>query len=236
MLWIRSILFWVFFVVTILLFVPMIVLAIPLSFEHRSGVAAAWARLNLWWLRVSCGVRYEVEGLEHIPSEPSIVFAKHQSTWETLALQVIFPPQVWVLKRELLWIPVFGWGLAMLEPIAIDRKAGRKAVEQLVSQGIERLRKGRWVIIFPEGTRVPAGQRGRYKIGGAVLAEKAGVPVVPVAHNAGEFWPRHSFLKYPGTVKVVIGPPVPTEGRKAQEILAEIEEWIESRVAEISNR
>ena len=235
LLWLRSMLFWLFFVATILLFVPLVALGIPLSFERRSRIAATWARLNLWWLRVSCGVRYQIEGQEHIPSKPSIVFAKHQSTWETLALQIIFPPQVWVMKRELLRIPVFGWGLAMLEPIAIDRGAGRKAVEQLVSQGIERLRKGRWVIIFPEGTRVPAGQRGRYKIGGAVLAEKAAVPAVPVAHNAGEFWPRHSFLKYPGTVKVVIGPPIPTEGRSAQQILADVEDWIESTVARISN-
>jgi 1-acyl-sn-glycerol-3-phosphate acyltransferase len=150
-------------------------------------------------------------------------------------LQMELPSVRWVLKRELLPIPFFGWGLAMLKPIAIDRKAGRRAVMQLVEQGRKILDAGYWVIIFPEGTRMRPGERGRYKIGGAVLATESGHPVVPVAHNAGEFWPRHSFIKWPGTVSVCFGPPIATEGKTAEQVTAEVEEWIEGKMQEISD-
>ena len=229
-----STLFWLFFVTSILVYAPLVVLSYPLPYRWRYPFATGWARLNLRWLKLTCGLGYHVEYEGELPKGSAIVFSKHQSTWETLALQEILPAQVWVLKRELLWIPFFGWGLAALEPIAIDRGAGRQAVQQLVTQGIRRLERGRWVVIFPEGTRVPPGKRVRYRIGGAVLAEKSGYPVVPVAHNAGVYWPKHRFLKRPGTIRVVVGKAIDTHGKSATEILQEAENWIESRVAQMS--
>lgn len=230
----RALLFWLGMLLSTLVVAPLSLLTFPLPFVLRYRFIGVWTHFNLWWLERCCGLRYQVEGADNIPETNAIIMSKHQSAWETLALQRIFGPQAWVLKRELLWVPLFGWGLALLEPIAIDRKAGRKAVRQVVDQGIERLRAGRWVVIFPEGTRVAPGERKRYGIGGALLAEQSGYPVVPVAHNAGEYWRRRSFIKYPGVIRVVIGAPVLSAGRPAADILAEVEEWIESSMVTIS--
>lgn len=234
MLFLRSLLFALGMWSSTLIIAPLAVLTFPFPFATRYAFITQWARFNLWWLRATCGLRYQVHGRDNIPAGNAIVFCKHQSAWETLALQNIFPPQVWLLKRELLWVPFFGWGLAMLEPIAIDRRAGRKAVEQLVRQGIERLADGRWVVIFPEGTRVAPGHTGRYGIGGAALAASSGYPVVPVAHNAGEFWPRRGFLKRPGTITVVVGPAIDSRGKDAETIKEEAKAWIENKSREIS--
>ncbi len=234
MLFARSLLFAVGMWVTIVVFAILCLFTAPFPFSVRYGFLSQWARLNLWWLRVTCGVRYQIEGCENIPEGNAIVMSKHQSTWETLALQVIFPPQVWVMKRELLKVPFFGWGLAMLEPIAIDRKARGRARQQLIEQGTERLKKGRWVVIFPEGTRIPPGEKGRYALGGALLAASSGYPVVPMAHNAGEFWPRRQFIKRPGTIQVRIGPVIESRGKSASEINSEVEAWIEGQMAEIT--
>lgn len=205
-------------------------------FSHRAGlaIARAWVRTVMtlcWWL---CGIRYEVEGLERLPQDSSVVLLKHSSTFETLAELEIFPPHCWVLKRELMWIPIFGWALAVLKPIAIDRRAGRSAVEQVVVQGSRRLQQGLWVMIFPEGTRTAVGQTRRYGLSGVLLAQRNGLPVVPVAHNAGMFWPRRGWLKKPGVVRIVIGAPITTRGRDAREVTAEVQDWIESRVAELT--
>lgn len=232
--WIRSAIFNIGMAVSAIIVAVLGIFLLPFSFSVRYRFISQWARFNLWWLALTCGLRYEVEGREHIPAGTAIIFCKHQSAWETLALQEIFPPQIWLLKRELLWLPFFGWGLALLEPIAINRSDGLRAMRQLVEQGIARLRAGRWVVIFPEGTRVAPGQRGTYHKGGALLAEKSGFPVVPVAHNAGEFWPRQGFLKKPGTIRVVIGPIIDTLGRKPAEINALAEAWIESQMQRIT--
>jgi 1-acyl-sn-glycerol-3-phosphate acyltransferase len=175
-----------------------------------------------------------VRGTENIPDTAGIVFSKHQSMWETIALQSIFPHQVWVAKQELKWLPFFGWGLWLMKTIFIKRGTGRAAVQQLVSQGKQRLDEGIWVVIFPEGTRVPPGTRGRYRIGGAVLAEKTGYPIVPLAHNSGEYWPRRSFIKHPGTIQVRVGAPISTRGKTAQQLLDEASGWIEARMDEIT--
>jgi 1-acyl-sn-glycerol-3-phosphate acyltransferase len=197
-----------------------------------SALGGQWARLNLFALRVLCGLRVRVSGIEHLPPTNTILLSKHQSTWETIAFLAILPtPQTWVVKRELLRVPLFGWSMAQFKPIAINRKAGRKAIRQLLDQGLQALESGRWVIIFPEGTRVAAGERGHYGLGGAMLAEKAGRPVVPIAHNAGSFWGRRDIWKHAGLVDVVIGPPVETKGRRAAEISRDVEEWIEETVA-----
>lgn len=212
---------------------------LPLSAAFTFRVSTKVARVYAWFivhsLRILCGVDYQVRGQENIPKGAAIIFAKHQSTWETYALQLMFPPQVWVFKRELLWVPFFGWGLAALKSISIDRSSGRKAIKQIIQQGRQRLDAGIWVTIFPEGTRVAPGQHKRWGIGGAILAEKTAYPIVPVAHNAGEFWPKRSFIKRPGTIQVIIGKPVETKGRKATEINQEVEAWMESAMAEISD-
>ncbi|MXS84340.1 1-acyl-sn-glycerol-3-phosphate acyltransferase [Nitrosomonas sp. HPC101] len=206
----------------------------PLPPHRRYQVTYGWTRLMLFMLRTICGLRYEVLGRENIPDQPSIILSKHQSAWETLALQQIFPPQVWVLKKELLRIPFFGWGLAMTSPIAIDRSAGKAALEQIVEQGRERLKQNFWIVVFPEGTRVPPGSKGKYRIGGAWLAVHTGAVIVPVAHNAGEFWGRNSFIKYPGTITLSIGQPIHPDGIEAGELMIQAEAWIEAETARIS--
>ena len=199
----------------------------------RYRVISAWSRFMVCSAKHLCGLTYRVTGAEHIPGEPCIIVAKHESAWETLAFQKIFPPQVWVVKRELLWIPFFGWGLAMTSPIAIDRKAGRRALKQMIDQGRDRLRRGFFIVIFPEGTRSAPGVRGVYRTGGARLALETGAPILPVAHNAGTYWPRKAFVKRPGTITVSIGPIVHADGRNAAELMQNIEQWIENETQRI---
>ena len=201
----------------------------PLPRLARYRVISAWSRLVLWLAWVLCGIRWRVEGRKHLPDEPAVILSQHQSAWETLAFQEIFPPQVMVLKRELLWIPFFGWGLALMSPIAINRARGVAAMRELARKGRERLAQGFWVVIYPEGTRVPPGQKRAYQQGGAWLAVNCGVPVVPVAHNAGKLWPRNAFLKRAGTVTVRIGPPIGTAGRQPKEVIAQAKAWIEGQ-------
>lgn len=236
MLLVRSVVFALCQWLATLVFGPLSLLTFPFPYRFRYRFITQWTHFNLWCLKKICRLDYRVEGVGNIPRRNAIILCKHQSAWETLALQRIFPPQVWVLKRELLWIPLLGWGLAMLDPIAIDRKAGRRALQQIVEQGTQRLNTGRWVVIFPEGTRMAPGTKGRYAIGGALLAEKSGYPVVPVAHNAGEFWPRNSFIKYPGIIQVAIGPVIDGEGKNAAEINALAEEWIETAQQKLAAR
>lgn len=231
MMFVRSLVFSIGWIVSTVFFGSTTMFTVVLPFHVRYRYVTQFARFNLWMLKVVCGLHFRVHGREHIPPGPAIIFSKHQSTWETLVLQRLFPPLVWILKRELLWLPFFGWGLAVMRSIAINRGAGRHAMAQIVEQGCARLNSGLWVVIFPEGTRTPYGQRGRYKQGGAILAEKSGYPIVPVAHNAGAFWPKAAFIKRPGTIDVVIGPVIPSAGRRSAEILAEAEAWIESTVA-----
>jgi 1-acyl-sn-glycerol-3-phosphate acyltransferase len=230
MLFIRSAIYAVYQSITAIIFSLLGVLLWPLPFSCRYRVVSLWARSNLWVLKVVCQIRMEVDGLENIPDEPCVILCKHQSAWETLALQAVFPPQVWVLKRELLWIPFFGWGLASLNPIAIDRKAGRQALNQVIQQGKARLADGAWVVVFPEGTRVASGYIKKFGIGGARLAVESGCPVVPVAHDAGKIWPRQGFIKYPGVVKLTIGTKITTEGRAASDINQQVFEWMSSQM------
>lgn len=202
----------------------------PFSPLTRYRIISGLAYSMMWLLRVICGIRMEVRGKENIPQEPCIVLCKHQSAWETFALQTVFPPQVWVLKRELLFLPFFGWGLALTSPIAINRSKGSEAMKQLLGQGKQRLASGFCVVVFPEGTRMPYGVRGKYKVGGALLGKSSGAPVVPVAHNAGRHWGRNAFLKHPGTITMSIGKPIDPKGLKAEEINQLVEEWIEGEM------
>lgn len=230
----RSLLFNFTMFSTVVVFASLSVLTFPFAPLARYSFIRQWARFQIWLARVLLGMDYEVSGREHLPKHGSaIILAKHQSSWETLAFQEIFPPQVWVLKRELLWVPFFGWGLAMLQPIAIDRGAGRKAVQQIIDQGRQRLDTGRWVVVFPEGTRVAAGHQRRFGIGGAALAAGTGYPVVPVAHDAGYYWPRRGFRKRAGTIRVVIGPLIDSRGKTAEEVNREAEAWITRTMHEL---
>ncbi|SFM46663.1 1-acyl-sn-glycerol-3-phosphate acyltransferase [Ectothiorhodospira mobilis] len=225
----RSALFWFGLAGSTVVFALASPLLLPLDWHGRFRVMSQWSRFNAWWLQRTCRLRYRVTGREHLTPQAAVLMCKHQSAWETLVLQRFIPPQVWVLKRELMRIPFFGWGMALMDPIAVDRRAGRRAMAQMLTQGLDRLGRGLWVVVFPEGTRTRPGERVRYKLGGAVLAARSGRPVIPVAHNAGLYWPKGSFLKYPGTVDVEIGPPIPTQGREPGEIMAEVAAWIEAR-------
>jgi 1-acyl-sn-glycerol-3-phosphate acyltransferase len=232
--WLGSLAFSVFFVISVAVYSSLLFLTLLLPGNDPYRWAVGWARANLGALRIFCGLDYRVSGREHLPHGGAVVLLKHSSTWETVAQILIFPRQSWVLKRELIWIPMFGWALRRLNPIAIDRKSGATAVQQVLSQGQSRLAQGLYVMIFPEGTRMPVGQTRRYGLSGALLASAAGKPVVPVAHNAGFFWPRGGWLKRAGTVCVVIGEPIPTAGRDARAINDDVQRWIEAQVAQLA--
>ena len=221
--------FWCIFCVFIAPFLP---------FRERYRlVIQTWCRCATWLAKVVAGIHYEVRGLENIPQQPCVILAKHQSTWETFFLSAFFEPLSQVVKRELLYVPFFGWAMAMLKPIAIDRSNPKAALKQLAKQGDERIKQGAWVLIFPEGTRIPPGQIGKFSRGGAALAVNAGLPVLPIAHNAGEFWPKQGWAKYPGTIQVVIGPVMHAEGEGPRAI-AELNErayaWVAQTQQQIS--
>ena len=234
--YIGSILLFIYIIFSVFIYGPLIILCVIFPFSVRYKIATSWVTSVLWVTRHCCGLDYHVEGLENLPkAQACIVLSKHQSAWETLALRLILPTQTTVLKRSLTWIPIGGWALATLKPIAIDRKKQRAALHTLVNQGIERLKEGLIVVIFPEGTRAAVGEDKKFNAGGAMLAHKSGYPVIPLAHNAGEFWPRYSFLKFPGTIKVKIGPAIETQNKKAKEINLEAETWIAQAMKEISH-
>ena len=232
---IRSLIFFVALALSVVFYSVLLLLAGSfISYDRRCKVARSWSRVVLFFLKAICGLDHRIRGIENLPDGAAIAMVKHQSAWETIALRSILPlQQIWVLKQELLHIPLFGSALALFEPIAIDRSAGRSAIKQLIREGERWLDRGRWVIVFPEGTRVAPGDRRKYGVGGALLAERTGYPVVPIAHNAGVFWARRSLKKYPGRIDVMVGPQIATKGRSASEINQDVENWIESVVEKL---
>lgn len=234
-LFIRSLLFWIGFIVNTVVFGTSVVILFFTPSSFRLKIARVWSHVNNFLLKVFCGIDFTVQGKENLDVDTAIILSKHQSTWETLALHSFTPYVHWVFKRELMYIPIFGWALALTDPIAINRGTGRVAIKQLITEGTRKLNDGKWMVLFPEGTRTAPGKSHKYKIGGALLAEKSGYPVIPIAHNAGEFWPRHSFIKWPGTISVVIGPAIETKGRLAEDINAEVYNWIETTMQDISD-
>lgn len=231
----RSLLFYLGYFLAMLvcgvLFLP-VVPFLPLHERYR--LLNLYNHFIIAWFRISCGVRYVIRGRERVPPGPCVILANHQCEWETVFLQLIKPPVCTVLKKELLNIPIFGWGLRLLRPIALDRSRPARAMKQVLTQGKERLESGLSVLIFPEGTRVSPGHRRRYNKSGAVIACRAGMPVLPVAHNAGERWPGRHWVKNPGVLNVVVGEPIETLGRTPEEVLVDVENWIEATLAEIS--
>jgi 1-acyl-sn-glycerol-3-phosphate acyltransferase len=228
--WIGSMLFTTLMVLSVVFYGLFALLMRLFGYPTMYRAVIVWSRMMLALLRWLCGLDFEVSGREHLPAGTAVVLMKHASSWETIAQTLIFPRQTWVLKRELMWAPILGWALMCLKPIAINRKGGKAAVSQVLKQGSERLREGLWVVVFPEGTRVPFGQSGRFGLSGTLLAQQSGRPIVPVAHNAGWYWPRRSLWKKPGTIRVVIGEPIDTAGRDAREINTEVQNWIETQM------
>jgi 1-acyl-sn-glycerol-3-phosphate acyltransferase len=229
----RSVIFYIGLLPLTVLFSFIGIAILPLPRTWRYAVITRWSMLTIAWLKLACGLGWRVTGRENIPSAAGVILSKHQSAWETITLQLIFPRQSQVLKKELLHVPFFGWGLASLNPIAIDRKAGARALRTVLERGVVRIREGWWVLLFPEGTRIAPGQIGRYTQTGAALALAADSVVVPVAHNAGVFWGRNALTKYPGTIDVVIGPPITTAGKSAKLITQEAQAWIEKTCADL---
>ncbi|HKZ73590.1 MAG TPA: lysophospholipid acyltransferase family protein [Steroidobacteraceae bacterium] len=207
-----------------------------LPFPRRYVLARVWGRVLLAVLRWTCRLDYRVEGRENVPPGAHIALWKHSSSWETFAMVAVFPRQVWVLKRELQWIPFVGWGIRQMHAIAIDRKSGHSAVGQVVEQGKQRLAEGDWVMIFPEGTRMRPGETRRYGVSGVLLARETGALIVPVAHDSGYYWPRRGLLKKPGTIRVVIGPPISARDRDPREVNAEAQRWIEATIGRLRAR
>lgn len=232
---IRSTFFWVLFMIGIVFtaLVLSILMWAPLSW--RIAFIRLWINYSLAMLQLFCGLKYRVEGMENIPQHGFIVMSKHSSTWETIALQKFFDPMVWVVKRELTRIPFFGWGLIAMNAIAIDRGTGRRAMKQLIEESKKRMDEGRILMMFPEGTRVSPGEKRPFKIGGAIVSVKTGYSVLPVVHNAGEYWPRHSWIKWPGTIRVVIGKPIDPEGMTSERIITAVEDWITRTGEQISD-
>lgn len=230
MMYIRNLFFYILIIPSIFIISTLALLFFYLPYPFRYRLVTSWSHFFIFWARVTCGLKYQVEGLENIPKENAIVVANHQSTWETIFFQVLLPPQTWVLKKELLYIPGFGWGLALLEPIAIQRK-NLNSIKILLKEGIKRLRAGRWIVIFPEGTRLKVGDSRPFSRTAAALAHAANKPIVPIAHNAGKFWPRGFMIQKPGTIQVAIGPAIYPAGKNATEITQALEQWIRSKMS-----
>jgi 1-acyl-sn-glycerol-3-phosphate acyltransferase len=234
MTWLRSALFQIILLVVVIPYAGMVLCTAPFPRLVRWRIIAGWPQFAFWLSRHLLRIDYEVHGREHIPATPCVVLSKHQSAWETIAYTTIFPPHVYVLKRELLWLPFLGWGLALMSPIAIDRSNRKAAMQRVIQLGGERLEQGLSIMVYPEGTRIAVGRRGVYKLGGAVIAVQNRALALPVAHNAGLVWPRNSFVKRPGKVTVVIGPPIATEGLTAEQVMRRAEEWIEGEMERLA--
>jgi 1-acyl-sn-glycerol-3-phosphate acyltransferase len=232
----RSLLFMLLMTVATLIWAPLCFLFAPLPYNQRYFLTSFWNRFVIWCAKVVCGIRYQFKGYENLPDGPAVLLSKHQSAWETIFYLYAMPrPLVYVFKKELLYIPFFGWGIALLRMIPIDRSKSRDAFAQVVAQGRNRLASGKWVIMFPEGTRSLVGRQGKYKSGGTRLAIETGTVVVPIAMNAGECWPKNSFVKKPGLITVSIGKPISSEGKTPAGLMQEVENWIESEMRVISS-
>lgn len=225
MLFLRSLLYFLgsTFVLSFLVTLALILFFLPV--KYRYAILSKWSLFCMWWLKITLNIKLRVIGQENIPNTPSVIVSNHQSTWETIAFQTVFPHQTWVLKQELQWIPIFGWGLALLKPIIINRGEKLKAIKKVIKQGSARIKEGIFVVVFPEGTRQPYKQLGEYQNGGVAIAKKTHCDIVPVYHNAGKIWPKGSFVKQPGIITLVIGKPIQPIGKNATELTKAVRDW-----------
>lgn len=231
----RASIYLLFLTVTVIPYALACILWSPLPLRWRYSLTAGWPRLAIWGAKTLLGIRWQIKGAENLPDGPAILLSKHQSAWETLFFPAHMPRQVcFVYKKELHRVPFFGWGLALLRMIPIDRAKGRDAFEQVVRIGRQRLNEGRWPVLFPEGTRIAPGKMGRYKVGGALLAARTGTCIIPIAHNAGECWPRNAFIKKPGLITVSIGPAISVEGQDAATLNRKVQDWIEGEMRQLN--
>ncbi len=234
-LFIRAVIFLFLLIIIIIPYSFLCLLALIFPLRVRFAMVTGWTDTMVFLLKHICLLKYDVEGLENIPQDRNgIVLSKHQSTWETFFLPSLFHQAAIIVKRELMWIPFFGWGLLAIDPIAINRSDKSSALEQIFQKGRRFLALGRWILVFPEGTRTKPGEIGTYRLGGAKLAVQSGYPVIPVAHNAGCYWAKGKFIKTPGTIQVVIGPLIETKDRKPDEVMKEVKEWIETTMQQIN--
>ncbi len=234
MLFIRSLLY---FLGSISVSIILVAVSLPVFFmpvQTRYAIISKWSDFCIWWLRITLNIKLEVIGTENIPTKPCVIISNHQSTWETIGFQTIFPHHTWVLKQGLLWIPVFGWGLAMLKPIVINRGEKLKALKKVIREGANRIAEGLYVVVFPEGTRQPYGKLGEYQKGGISIAKKTGCDICPVYHNAGKLWAKGDFIKIPGTITVVIGKPISVAGKSAAVLIKEAKDWTEIEAAKLA--
>lgn len=231
----RSLVFMTVLSLVTIVWAPICFLFAPLPYNQRYWATARWNVFIVWAAKAICGMRYQTRGFENFPDGPAILLSKHQSRWETIFLLQATPrPLVFVFKKAILYIPFFGWAIALMKMIPIDRNRGKDAFSQVVKIGRERLADGQWVIMFPEGTRIPVGKKGQYKSGGSRLAIETNTPIIPIALNSGECWPKNSFIKWPGTITVSVGPPISPEGMTPNELMAKVECWIEAEMRVIS--
>lgn len=231
----RSLVFMILMALVTVIWSGVCMLAAPLPYNKRYFVTSRWNVFMIWCAKWICGINYQFKGYENFPDSPAVILSKHQSAWETIFLLPLMPrPLVFVFKKEILYIPFFGWAMALLRMIPIDRKQGKNAFKSVVAHGKRRLNDGQWIIMFPEGTRIPVGQQGKYKSGGTRLAVETGAVVVPIALNSGECWPKNSFIKRPGTITVSVGKPISPEGKTPDELMEQVEQWIESEMRVIS--
>ena len=233
MLMIKSLIFQIYFYISI--FCASLIVLMPLPYSMRFSIARKWGIGMIWIGNIVCNLKFRVEGREYIPDKPSVIMIRHSSVFEAYAQLVVFPQQTWIVKRELNWIPIFGWALKNLKAIPIDRKSGRTAVSQVINEGKKRLDDGIWITIFPEGTRMRPGETKKYGISGAVLAKTANANIIPVAHNAEDFWTSHNLKKKPGIIKFCIGKPITCDNKDPREITNEVKCWIDNKMREISS-
>lgn len=228
----RTILFKIAFIIFTLLWAIAIIAMKVLPYRVRHRLATGWGDTVVWLARLICGIRWQVHGIEHLPKRAAVMAVNHQSTWETVFTPLLVRDQVWVLKKELIRIPFFGWAMGSLRPIAIDRKKRKAAMQQVIEQGRQRLANGFWVVMYPEGTRSDAHHPRPFKTGAVKLASELGALIVPIAHNAGQFWPKRGRM-HPGIVQVIIGEPVSTVGKTIEELNRSIEQWAHHTVAKL---
>ena len=225
MLLLRSLLYFVGSIISLILITFCGLFFAFASYPTRQKFLSQWAIFCIWWLKITLNITTNIIGQENINKSPCVIVSNHQSTWETLAFQTIFPAHTWVLKRELLWLPIFGWSLALLKPIIINRGDKLKAIKRVIKQGADRLDKGVSIVIFPEGTRQPYKRIGDYQNGAAAIAKKSGHDIIPVYHNAGKLWPKGGFIKKPGVVTIVIGKPISSSILTSSELTKKVRDW-----------